>query len=129
MELAYIEYSLKDVLKTGEIPGTVDTLTTIGQIIPEEYFPVFNPVLTTNDFLLGEKVVNGNKTGVVESWTPNIEQLKIDTPKEFDLGTVVRGLSSNTQARYLEEVGLRRRLQLVLVLTVVRGWDNARFLE
>lgn len=121
---AYIEYSLKDVLKTGEIPGTVDTLTTIGQIVAEEYFPVFNPVLTTNDFLVGEKVFNGDKTGVVESWTPNIEQLKIDTPKDFDLGTVVRGESSNTQAVILKKWDFDAEIQTGVGATVIGGWQN-----
>ena len=127
---AYIEYSLKDVLKTGEIPGTVDTLTTIGQIVAEEYFPVFNPVLTTNNFLVGEKVFNGDKTGVVESWTPNIEQLKIDTSKDFDLGTVVRGESSNTQAVILKKWDFDAEIKTGVGATVIGGWqDNVGFLN
>ena len=69
----------------------------LGRVVPEEHFPLFETTLGTNDFLLGETVVNGDTEGQVEAWVSNIEQLKVSTPKEFGLGTVVRGLSSNTQ--------------------------------
>ena len=127
---AYIEYSLRDVLNDGEIPGTVDPLNTVGQIVAEEYFPTFNPVLTTNNFFVGEKVFNGDKTGVVESWTPNIEQLKIDTPKDFDIGTIVRGESSNTQAVILKKWDFDAEITTGVGATVISGWkDNVGFLN
>ena len=127
---AYIEYSLRDVLNDGEIPGTVDPLNTVGQIVAEEYFPTFNPVLTTNNFFVGEKVFNGDKTGVVESWTPNIEQLKIDTPKDFDIGTIVRGESSNTQAVILKKWDFDAEITTGVGATVIGGWkDNVGFLN
>ena len=100
---AYIEYSLKDYLEVGEEPGNVVPLTNLGRVVPEEHFPLFETTLGTNDFLLGETVVNGNIEGEVEAWVSNIEQLKVSTPKEFGLGTVVRGLSSNTQAVILKK--------------------------
>jgi len=127
---AYIEYSLEDVLNTGEVPGTIDTRSTVGQIVAEEYFPVFNPVLKTNDFFVGEKVFNGDKTGIVESWTSNIEQLKIDTPKDFDIGTIVRGESSNTQAVILKKWDFDAEITTGVGATVIGGWkDNVGFLN
>ena len=127
---AYIEYSLQDYLNPGETPGTVAPFTNLGRAIPEEHFPIFDPVLTTNNFLVGETVVNGNESGVVESWTGNIEQLKVTTPKEFVVGTVVRGESSNTQGVIMRKWDFNSEITTGVGATVVRGWqDNAGFLN
>ena len=127
---AYIEYSLKDYLEVGEEPGNVVPLTNLGRVVPEEHFPLFETTLGTNDFLLGETVVNGDTEGQVEAWVSNIEQLKVSTPKEFGLGTVVRGLSSNTQAVILKKWDFNAEITTGVGATVVRGWqDNAGFLN
>ena len=121
---AYIEYSLKDLIGDGEVPGTLDPLTNLGQVVSEDYFPIFTTSLHTNDFFKGEKVFNGTKIGTVESWVSNIEQLKVDTSKDFDLGTVVRGESSNTQAVILKKYDFDAEITTGVGATVFRGWQN-----
>ena len=75
-------------------------------------------------------MVNGNIEGEVESWVSNIEQLKVSTPKEFGLGTVVRGLSSNTQNVILKKWDFDAEITTGVGATVVRGWqDNVGFLN
>ena len=70
-----------------------------------------------------------NIEGVVETWTGNIEQLKVSTPKEFGVGTVVRGESSNTQGVIMRKWDFNSEITTG-VGTVVRGWqDNAGFLN
>ena len=127
---AYIEYSLSNLLGSGEVPGTVEPFTTLGRVIPEEHFPIFNPVLTTNNFLNGETVTNGVVSGIVESWTGNIEQLKVTTPKDFEVGTIVRGESSNTQGVVMKKWDFNAEITTGVGATVVRGWqNNAGFLN
>lgn len=127
---AYIEYSLSNLLGSGEVPGTVEPFTTLGRVIPEEHFPIFNPVLTTNNFLNGETVTNGAVSGIVESWTGNIEQLKVTTSKDFEVGTVVRGESSNTQGVVMKKWDFNAEITTGVGATVVRGWqNNAGFLN
>ena len=121
---AFVEYSIKDLLRTGEVPGTVEPLTTLGQVVSEDYFPLFKPTLKTNDFLVGETVFNEDKTGIVESWISNIEQLKIDASRDFNLGTVVRGESSNTQAVILKKFDFNAEITTGVGATVIRGWQN-----
>ena len=121
---AFIEYSLNGLIGDGEVPGTLDPLTNLGQVVSEDYFPIFTTSLHTNDFFKGEKVFNGTKIGTVESWISNIEQLKVDTSKDFDLGTVVRGESSNTQAVILKKYEFDAEIRTGVGATVFRGWQN-----
>jgi len=126
---AYIEYSLNDVLKVGEVPGTVQT-GTAGRAIPEDHFPIFNISLTTNDFLVGETVTSGGLTGVVESWRANLDQLKLTTPKEFPIGSIIRGESSNTQGVVINKWDFDAEITTGVGATVIRGWqDNVGFLN
>ena len=119
---AYVEYDLSDLLNTGEVPGTVTG--TLGQIVSESYFPIFNSTLKTNEFFKGETVINGENRGTVESWISNINQLKVDAQNDFDLGTVVRGQSSNTQAVILRKHDFNAEITTGVGATVVRGWQN-----
>tara|TARA_B100001094_G_scaffold63763_1_gene59721 strand:- start:2514 stop:14540 length:12027 start_codon:yes stop_codon:yes gene_type:complete len=127
---AYIEYSLKDHLKDGEFPGKVEPLTTLGQVVAENDFPTFTAKLTTNDYFDGEKVVNGENTGIVESWTSSLDQLKVDTPKDFKVGTIIRGESSNTQSVVMRKYEFNAEITTGVGATIIHGWqDNVGFLN
>ena len=121
---AYIEYSLDKLLTGIDVPGTVEPLTTLGQVVSESYFPIFNPRLTTNNFFVGESVTNGYKKGVVESWIPSINQLKIAASRDFDLNTIVRGESSNTQAVITTKYDFDAEITTGVGATVIGGWQN-----
>ena len=41
--------------------------------IPVSSFPIFEPVISKNDFSVGEKVVSGSTYGFIESWNPVTE--------------------------------------------------------
>lgn len=126
---AYIEYSLYDLLGTGQVPGTVQT-GTVGRVIPEDHFPIFSISLTTNDFLVGETVTSGELTGVVESWRANLDQLKLTTSKEFPIGSIIKGESSNTQGLVINKWDFDAEITTGVGATVIRGWqDNVGFLN
>ena len=47
-----VSYSLAEFLDTSEIPGNYSSTNSSGRIIPQKYFPTFNPILSKNNFSL-----------------------------------------------------------------------------
>ena len=92
-----VSYSLDGYLSGTEFPGTFDAANSAGRIIPEKFFPQFASVLTKNNYRVGEVVKSGDSTGVVESWDPITNYLKITTKNDFESGQKIEGLSSKTQ--------------------------------
>ena len=125
---AYIEYSLLDLLEDNQIPGV--SQPGVARVIPENHFPIFDISLKTNDFLKGETVTSGQLEGIVESWKADFDTLKVITPKEFPVGSVVKGNSSNTQAVVVTKFDFDAEIATGVGATIIRGWqDNVGFLN
>ena len=86
----WIEYSLSEFLSGSDVPGNVDYANSAGRAVPESHFPIFEPVLKTNDYYRDEKVTSGSSVGFVERWNPLSEYLYIRSPKEFNIGDKVK---------------------------------------
>jgi hypothetical protein len=78
-----IGYRLDNSLLDGKVPGAYDGNTSIGRVIPEKYFPMFNVKLKANDYLEGETVKAGDSTGIVEHWDAKVGLLNISTSDEL----------------------------------------------
>ena len=91
-----VTYNLSSYLNNGEIPGTFKINSSAGRIIPESYFPIFNPVLKKNSFYEGEIIYFESSVGSVESWDPDNQYLKISTVDNFSIGSNIRGKTSNS---------------------------------
>ena len=89
-----VTYNLSDHLGVGEIPGVFDPINSSGQIIAQKYFPTFEVLLSTGDYLSGEKVTTNGKEGVVQSWDRTTKILRVLSPDDFVNGEVIRGLTS-----------------------------------
>ena len=89
-----VTYNLSDHLGVGEIPGVFDPINSSGQIIAQKYFPTFEVLLSTGDYLSGEKVTTNGKEGVVQSWDRTTKTLRVLSPDDFVNGEVIRGLTS-----------------------------------
>ena len=94
---ATIRYSLNGFLDSGEIPGTYDASNSSGRIIPQKYFPIFNPVLKKNNFFIGENIKSNSANGYVDNWDSKVNYLKIGSKEDFVVGEIVEGLTSKTQ--------------------------------
>ena len=96
-----IGYRLDNTLLEGRVPGNFNSTLSIGRVIPEKYFPKFNIVLRSNDYLEGEtvKTPDGKNVGTVESWDPRVGVLNISTGDDFPVGEKIIGQSSNTQGK------------------------------
>lgn len=92
-----VSYSLDGYLSGTEFPGNFDAANSAGRIIPEKFFPQFVSTLKKNNYRVGEIVRSENSTGLVESWDPITNYLKISTKDEFKVNNKIEGLSSKTQ--------------------------------
>ena len=86
---ATVRYSLNGFLNSGEVPGTYNSINSSGRIVPQKYFPTFNPILKKNDFLIGEGVKSLSSTGYVEDWNSITNYLKIRSREDFVVGEIV----------------------------------------
>jgi hypothetical protein len=92
-----ITFNMGEVLNDLEFPGTYFTDGSSGQVIAEKYFPVFDVVLSKNNFSIGENVESVTSAGEVQDWRPKSEFLSILSKKDFRSGEIIRGLTSKTQ--------------------------------
>jgi len=93
-----VTFSLDGLLSGSEYPGTFDALNSSGRIIPEKDFPIFNPILLKNNFVVGENIISNSSSGYVENWDYNTSTLKVISNQDFYAGDSIEGLSSNAKA-------------------------------
>ena len=119
-----VTYSLGGYLREGEFPGNFDALNSAGIIVPEKYFPQFNIKLKKNNFFVGEDVTSGDKVGEVESWNNRIELLKLSTTTEFDVGDIIVGNTSRTQAKVKSKIDFNAEVEMSSGSVVANGWQK-----
>lgn len=95
---ATVTYNLNSYLKSSEVPGIFNSLNSFGKIIPQSYFPTFNPILKRGKFYKGENVYVNSTDGVVEYWDENNGLLKVSTIKTFNVGDIITGETSGSSA-------------------------------
>ena len=125
-----VTYNLQGFLNNSEYPGVFDPINSSGRIIPEKYFPIFNPVLKTNNYLVGETVESNGKVGYVQSWDPKTNYLKVISKENFNKNEIIRGTSSETQGISIDTISFDFFLKLGATSKVENGWEeNAGFLN
>ena len=97
-----VAYNLSNELGEGEIPGEFDVINSSGQIIAQKNFPTFDVLLTTGDYLTGEKVTTNGKEGIVQSWDRPTKTLRVLSSDNFVKGEVIRGLTSELSGTALD---------------------------
>ena len=92
--LGQVSYNLGTELTGDENPGEFDPINSAGQIIAQKHFPTFDVILSTGDYLSGEKVTTNGKEGVVQSWDRTTKTLRVLSSDDFAKDDVIRGLTS-----------------------------------
>ncbi len=121
---ANIVYNLSNYLKGNESLGTFDPENSAGIVVPEKYFPIFNPILRPGKFLPGEKVISNSSQGNVINWNENSEQLKISTSNSFDIDQPIRGESSGTKGTITGVIDLNAFYTVSGSSIVNKGWNR-----
>ena len=125
--LGIVTFSMYDYYKdlNPEVtPGQFDSANSIGRIIPEKYFPIFNIKLGLDEFLEGETVKSDSSTGIVEKWDKKIGLLKIATSDEFKVGEIIEGESSETQGIAASITSYNSNFKLGPYSQVDKGWET-----
>jgi len=125
--LGIVTFSLYDYysdLNSEVTPGQFDSPTSIGRIIPEKYFPIFNVKLGVEDYLDGESVICDSASGVVEKWDKKLGLLKIATTENFKVGDVIVGESSDTHGVASSVTKYDSDFKLGAYSLVQKGWET-----
>jgi hypothetical protein len=102
-----------EILLDGEFFGIYDINSSFGTVTPKKYFPIFEISLKKNIFSVGETVISGNNTGIVEFWDSKNELLKINTIDDFALNQIIVGKSTG----YRGQIVINLNLNLSMILT------------
>ena len=90
-----VSFNISGMVKSGEIVGDFDSSNSIGRIIPEKFFPIFESSLRPNYYAEGETVKVGTKSGVVQVWDAKTNLLTISSNDDFNVNDIIIGQSSN----------------------------------
>lgn len=119
---ATIVYNISDYLSGNELPGTFDSENSAGIVVPEKYFPVFDPILKKYSFIEGEKVNSGSSRGTVLNWNAYTEELKLSSSESFNLDSLIEGETSKGKG-FIQSIAEFDALYTVGATSIVKsGW-------
>jgi hypothetical protein len=121
---AGVTYVLSEYLENGEVPGTFNSVFSSGRIIPESYFPTFNPVLKRNNFYTGETLYSSSSMGSVQSWDADNQYLKVSTIGDFILGDTVLGETSSSIGIVKDILNSESDYKINSSSIVKKGWNS-----
>jgi hypothetical protein len=95
-----ITYSLDGDLSDGKVPGAFNPINSNGRVISLKDFPIFSVTLKRNQFLLGETIKSGNKSGEVENWSSRSDNLalRVSGADQFLVNDFIRGQTTGSIA-------------------------------
>ena len=119
-----LKFDMSEVIVEGSVPGEYDIPNSIGRVVPVSSFPIFEPVISKNDFSVGEKVVSGSTYGFVESWNPVTEVARVSSPGTFNPGDKLVAQTSGT----VSFVGDIKQFDSQIITgagtTIINGWQR-----
>jgi hypothetical protein len=119
-----VTFNLSSYLKNGEIPGTFNNFNSSGRIVPESYFPTFNPILKKNTFYKGEIVYSDTASGNIENWDSDNQYLKISTVSDFEINQTIRGKTSGSVGIINGIIGFESDYKINAYSQVRKGWNR-----
>ena len=125
--LGIVTYSLLNEyqdLDPDVTPGNYNSQNSVGRIIPEKYFPIFDVKLGIHDYIKGETVQSDSAIGEVEDWDSKLGQLRVSSTDEFKIEQKIRGLSSETLGIASSITTYESYLQTSVSTKVNEGWQT-----
>jgi len=122
--IGIVTYSLSGLVNSGEIVGNFDPVNSSGRIIPEKFLPIYNPVLKSNDYLIGETVTSNSGTGIVEEWNPKTLYLSVSSKDKFNSNEIIYGKTSKTQGLASSITSFNGSINLSAYTKVEKGWET-----
>ena len=123
-----ITYSLEDYLTSEETPGVFDYINSVGRIIPEKYFPLFEVTLKRGQYLIGENIkseVSQKPEGYVSNWDEYSGLLTISNPtKKFSVGEIIQGESTGSKSKILKIYKTDSTTTISSKTKISKGWSQ-----
>ena len=120
-----VTYSMSGYVGNGEYPGNFDSETSSTILVPQKYFPQFNPVLKVNQFLKSNSITDGTASGIVFDWEENSKLLTVESIDTFSVGKVVSSLQTNAKGLVKEIVSSESHYDLDYYSVVENGWEHS----
>ena len=121
---ANIVYSLSNYLSNSESPGTFDVENSAGIVVPEKYFPIFDPILEKYKFFKGEKVDSNSSSGIVLNWNEYTEELKLSSGDTFEVNSVIKGETSKAKGSIITVDDFDAIYSVSASSVVKKGWQS-----
>jgi hypothetical protein len=129
-ENPFISVDFSDIINDGNLFGTYDVNSSFGKVVAQSYFPIFEISLKKNIFSIGETVISGNKSGIVEFWDSKNELLKVNTIDNFELNAIITGKSSGYNGIIVDKFKFESYYDIDSSSIVIRSWqDSVGFLN
>ena len=118
-----VTYTMSGYVNDGEYPGNFDSENSSMTLVPEKYFPQFNPVLKSNNFVKSNEVTDGNASGVVFDWDADSKYLTVETSHTFTVGKVISSPQTGAKGLIKEVVAFESNYGLDYYSVVENGWE------
>ena len=122
--IGVVTFNMSSYLEDGEVPGSFESSFSIGRIVPESYFPTFNPVLKSNNFYEGENVSSLASNGVVLNWNEDNQYLKVSTINDFDINQLIIGETSGSAGIIREVFVFEGDYKIDSFSKLRKGWNT-----
>ena len=119
-----VRFNMNNLFKANQVPGQFDAVNSAGRITAQKHFPIFESFLELNDYIVGETVTSGSKTGKVEDWNPITSIVRISSDDDFVVGEKITGKSSNVVSVASSVTSFESYLNFAATSKVVRGWQD-----
>ena len=119
-----VRFNMNNLFKENQVPGQFDAVNSAGRITAQKHFPIFESFLELNDYIVGETVTSGAKTGKIEDWNPITSIVRVSSEDNFVVGDRIEGKSSNVVSVASSISSFESYLNYDASSKVIRGWQN-----
>jgi len=120
----FIILDASELIDNDEVFGIYDTNSSFGIVTPQKYFPQFEITLKKNIFFVGETVISGSNSGIVEFWDSENELLKINTVDDFNVNSTITGKSSSYNGIIIDIFKFKSFYDIDSSSIVIRSWQD-----
>jgi hypothetical protein len=125
-----ITLDVSEISFSSSFFGIYDENSSFGIVTPQKYFPKFKISLKKNVFSVGETVISGNNSGIVEFWDAKNELLKVNTIDNFNTNEIITGKTSGYTGVISDIFKYESFYNISSSSVVIRSWqDSVGFLN
>ena len=123
--IGIVTYSMSNVLDENGDVADFDATNSAVRIIPRKYMPVFDIVVSSNSFAIGEEASFANEyDGIIEGYNQDANVLKLRSQNEVSVGDIITGKSTRTKATVKEVRNYDGFYSLSSSSLRKGGWEN-----